>query len=164
MAGARWRMTNGKNFVGKATAYSATLTNTGAALVVESAAIGAEVMQQIIETTGTGWDGRLGPADGRIDSGDMVDDVSYDKVAHRGASRSSGRGSRSARFGWIKNYKDYYGYQDQGFENIYKKQESADGGPAGQTLPMNAYETGFYAAREHFRAGLQRLTRKTWGK
>jgi hypothetical protein len=156
-------MTNGKNFVGKATAYSATLTNTGAHLVVEAAAIGAETMQQIIETTGTGWDGRLGPNDGRVDSGHMLNDVSYDKQAHIGVSRT-GRGSRSARFGWIKNYQDYYGYQDQGFENIAKKMPSEDGGPPGYTLPMNAYETGFYAAREYFLAGLHGITRKTWGK
>lgn len=164
MAGrARWRMTNGKNFVGKATAYSQTLTTTGAALVVESAAVGAETMQQIIETSGTGWDGRLGPTDGRVDTGQMLAAVDYDKRARAGVSRT-GRGSRSARFGWIRDYRDYYGYQDQGFNNIMKKDSSADGGPPGYTLPMNAYETGFYAAREHFLAGLHRITRKTWGR
>lgn len=168
MAGARWRMTNSKGFVGKATAYSETLSTTGAQLVVESAAIGAETMQQVIESSGTGWDGRLGPAEGRVDSGQMLRDVSYDKQARHGVSRRTGRTSRYARFGWIKNYQDYYGYQNEGFTNLSKSEKNRNitwvTGSGGWTEGMNAYENGLYAAREHFRAGLKRLTKKTWGK
>ena len=162
--GARWRMTNTQQFVGKATAYSDSLSNTGAQLVVESAALGAETMQHIIETSGTGWEGRLGPNDGRIETGKMRDSVDYDKRASRGLSRGTGRLSRSARFGWINTMEDYFMYQNEGFTNIAKGYPSADGGPPGYTLGMNAYFPAKMIAREHFRAGLKRLTKKTWGK
>jgi len=161
---ARWRMTGGKNFTGKATAYSETLSNLGAHLVVESAKVGAETMQHIIETSGTGYDGRLGPTGGRVDSGNMLNSVDYERSATRGASRLSGRVSRSARFGWIKRYEDYFGYQNEGFNNVNKYVESADGGPAGYTLPMNAYEPAYYAAKMYFKAGIRALTKRSWGK
>lgn len=157
-------MTGSQKFTAKATAYSDTLSTLGAAVVVESAALGAEVMRHVISTSGTGWDDRLGPADGRIESGRMLADVKYDKRAAGGLSRLSGRVSRSARFGWLQRYQDYYGYQEQGFENIYKRKASDDGGPPGYTLPMNAYATAYYTAREHFRSRIRQITRKSWGK
>ena len=162
--GARWRMTNNKQFVGKATAYTEGLTTTGAHLVVDAARIGAETMQHIIETSGTGWDGRLGPADGRVDSGKMLAAVEYDKRADIGVSRRTGRLSRSARFGWISTMEDYFAYQNEGFSNAMKMKPSDDGGPPGYTLPMNAYFPAKMAAREYFRAGLKRITKRSWGK
>lgn len=167
-SGARWRMTGSKQFVAKATAYSDTLETLGAQVVVNAARLGAETMQDVISSSGTGWDGRLGPADGRIDSGAMLSDVTYDKRARAGGARLSGRTSRSARFGWLRRFRDYYGYQEEGFVNVLKNEENRNKtwvtGSGGWTEGMGAYATAYYVAREYFRSEIRRITRRTWGR
>ena len=84
---------------------------------------GATVMKQKIQGGGTGntwdpsWDsmpnakaGRHASSPGRVASGDMLSDVKGD-VTRSGSSIVS-------RFGWIDNYEDYYGAQENGFDNM----------------------------------------------
>ena len=165
---ARWRATKLKQYRSKLTAYSDTLDNLGARAVVDAARIGAETMQEIIATSGTGWENR----EGRIDTGKMIGDVDYQRVATRGLSKGSARVSRSATFGWIRHYEEYYGMQDHGFVNIYKLErnrgetwKTGEGGPpVGKTVGMNAYATAHLAAREFFRREINRLTKTAWRK
>ena len=86
----------------------------------ELAEEGQKKMQEIILTTGTNkrwtspWKSqktgrvRLGSGPARVDSGDMLKNV--------GIRIEGGRNfiARSA-FGWVNEFEDYYGYQDEGF-------------------------------------------------
>ena len=65
-----------------------------------AAELGAEEMRDVIQNSGTGWEGRQG----RVDTGSMLDSVVSEKN----------------RFGWLKNYKEYFGMQDSGFVNLRK--------------------------------------------
>jgi len=86
----------------------------------ELAEEGKKKMQEIIMTSGTNkrwkspWKSektgrvRLGSGTARVDSGDMIRAV--------GVRTEGGTGTvaRSA-FGWVREFEDYYGYQDEGF-------------------------------------------------
>lgn len=74
----------------------------------------AEYMQNLIATRSTGWgefmrSEGLGHGPGRNRTGQMSRDVTY--RAEVGPKR------QYVRVGWIKNYEDYYGYQETGFRN-----------------------------------------------
>lgn len=82
--------------------------------VVEDAAeYGAARMREMIASRGTGYVGR-GPRatpDGRIDTGQMYDDVSVGNVRHNPSGVA-------VNFGWVGNVEDYYRYQEDGFKNV----------------------------------------------
>lgn len=148
---------SGKNrFIARATSFEENLISLGANAAVDAARLGAEVMEQTIQTSGTGYKGH----EGRIESGGMLRDVDYDKRATAGESRTN-RTSRSARFGWISGWEDYYKYQELGFVNRLKRVANS-GGPPGYTYGMKAYANGYYAAQERLRANIQGITKKAW--
>lgn len=159
--------TQTSRLVGSLTAYADSLDSLGAQAVVNAARLGAETMRSVAEDSGTGWPNG-GPAGGpRSDTGDMIRDITYDKVARRGVSKS-GRVSRTARFGWINRKRDYYLYQDRGFINVKKNPENRGvtwtTGMGGWTEGMAAIELAQLVSRETFRAEMSRLTRKSWRK
>lgn len=96
----------------------------GQDLQMELAKAGRDEMVRLIETRGTGrqwkkpWRGRKSgrykqtSSPGRVDSGDMRNAVGV--RFERGAQQTN------VAFGWIRNFENYFGYQDQGF---YHKQK-----------------------------------------
>lgn len=166
--GMRFNLHGKNDFVARATAFSKNLLTTGAEAAIDAARAGAEEMERVIQISGTGWENKPG----RIDSGNMLRDVGYERRASRGMSRS-GSASRSATFGWIDGYADYYQYQEEGFVNLRKNREnegitwggtpfSGTGGPPGWTAAMGAYAAGYIAARERLRENINNITRKAW--
>lgn len=99
------------------------IANSG--LQIELAEEGRDKMKELIETGGTGvsWQrshyakdseksGRLrgGSSPGRVNTGNMRDSVSV---------RFEGQGSKKiGAFGWIRNFENYFGYQDNGFYHV----------------------------------------------
>jgi hypothetical protein len=73
------------------------------------AAQSAEEMQHYIATRGTAASGHSG----RVDTGDMINDVGYRKNPHGGSTVFSWE------FGWIHGFEKYYSYQERGFEQTY---------------------------------------------
>ena len=102
----------------------------GQDLQIELARAGRDEMVRLIETRGTGrqwnkpWRGRKSgrykqtSSPGRVDSGDMRDAVGV--RFERGAQQTN------AAFGWIRNFENYFGYQDQGFYHV-KANRMVDG-------------------------------------
>lgn len=77
--------------------------------VADAGAEGASEMRQMISTRGTAKGGRNPSNPGRIDTGDMLNDVK---------SKSSGSaGSVRAQFGWLGGQQKYYHYQEKGFRH-----------------------------------------------
>ena len=77
--------------------------------------LGAEYMQDLIATRSTGWgefmrSEGLGHGPGRNRTGQMSRDVMY--------RAEVGPKKQYVRVGWLKNYEDYYGYQETGFRNF----------------------------------------------
>lgn len=133
-------------------AYTERLAKGGEAIAREAAEIGAKVMRQAINTSGTGWEGR----EARRDTSAMYRSVSSAKSAVRGTARTGSKRA-SYRFGYIRGRaEDYFHYQDEGFRNINKKNSSADGAPAGYTMGTFALASGWYAAREYMRRALKK--------
>ena len=166
--GARFNMRGSKQFIARATAFSANLENTGADAVLDAAKLGADVMEERILHSGTGWEGR----EGRTDSRKMLENVDSDTTSRRGRTKG-GAASRSARFGWIDGWADYYRHQEEGFVNLRKNRENegttwggtefaGQGGPPGWTEGMGAYAAGFIAARERLRQNVDHITRRAW--
>lgn len=100
-------------------------------MTIEVAEFGAEVVREIIRTEGTNriWPGgpwrsektgrlRFGSGPGRIDSGDMLNNVTVQ--FQRGDKQSR------AVFGWVRTYEEYYKYQEEGFIH-WKSGESVPG-------------------------------------
>jgi hypothetical protein len=76
---------------------------------------GAEYMKELIATRSTGWgefmrSQGLGHGEGRNRTGQMSRDVTY--------RAEVGPKKQYVRIGWIRNYEDYYGYQETGFRNF----------------------------------------------
>lgn len=112
-------------------------------LQIELARAGEEKMKQLIETRGTGdelWgytvrnkngttrfkarplpakirprSGNLKPSggQGRVNTGKMRDSV--------GVRFESGGKKVISAFGWIRNFEDYFGYQEEGFRHVQAK-------------------------------------------
>lgn len=82
---------------------------------------GAETVDDLIASRGTGrtWKrvrykrgiARSGSKNGRDWTGDMRGDAGDNESFRKGSDVAVGR------FGWYKNYKDYYGEQEGGFEH-----------------------------------------------
>lgn len=77
----------------------------------EIAAQGAEEMRGYINTRGTNWSRSQGRA-GRVDTGQMLDDVSYRQNPHHSARIFSWE------FGWINAFQQYFGFQERGFRHV----------------------------------------------
>lgn len=75
-------------------------------VVADAAEEGANITKHHIETRGTMKSGKRG----RVETGEMRDSVTSEV-------KKSG-GDVTASFGWIGDAKDYYKYQEQGFNHI----------------------------------------------
>lgn len=100
---------------------------------------GAEAMEMVIATSGTGWKDRQG----RVETGKMLD-----HVKEFGTERDGNR--VEGKFGW-DDPENYFIYQEQGFRHWISGKD---------VVPMHALLTGFVAAREHVIRGLGRMLRK----
>ena len=120
-----------------------------------SAELGAEEMRDVIQNSGTGWEGRQG----RVDTGSMLESVA----------------SEGNRFGWLRNYREYFGMQDSGFVNLRKNAKNGPGsdnptwltgtgGPPGTTEAMKAMDTARLVARGTMYNLARRALRKAWSK
>lgn len=116
-----------------------------------AAELGAEEMRDVIQNSGTGWENRQG----RVDTGAMLDSVV----------------SEWNRFGWLKNYKEYFGMQDSGFVNIRKNSENegrtwdtGTGGPPGTTEAMRAMDTARLVTRGTMYNLARKVLRNAWRK
>ena len=116
-----------------------------------SAELGAEEMRDVIQNSGTGWEGRPG----RVDTGSMLESVV----------------SEGNRFGWLRNYREYFGMQDSGFVNLRKNSENegrtwitGTGGPPGTTEAMKAMDTARLVARGTMYNLARKALRKAWSK
>lgn len=76
-------------------------------LVEDAAEEGKNIAQHNVETRGTAKSGKRG----RIETRQMLDAIDAE-TTHRD------KRSVKSRFGWIKEFKDYFGYQEEGFEHI----------------------------------------------
>lgn len=78
---------------------------------------GEQAMKEAISTRGTGktwshpWYGRTGSMPGRVDQGDMLDDV-------RGILTKKTKREAAGNLGWDEGSPDYYRYQEEGFDHI----------------------------------------------
>lgn len=82
-------------------------------IVEDSAEYGAAQMRYYIATRGTGYVGRGERAtpEGRIDTGQMYDDVGVGQVRHNPSGVA-------INFGWVGNVEDYYRWQEDGFGTV----------------------------------------------
>jgi len=146
-----------KQFKTLLTNYTSGLAD-GARDITENAAKdGAAIMRLVVATSGTGWENRQG----RIETGEMYNDID---AAPR-EERISARGNSVIQweFGWINGFEDYYRYQEEGFNNIWKSRPSADGGGPRHTLPMNAYATAYTEISERFKNDMRAyVNKKGW--
>lgn len=89
------------------------LQNSSDDIVLDSAGYGAELMRRYIATRGTGYVGpglRATP-DGRIDTGQMYDDVGVGQIRRNPSGVA-------INFGWVGNVEDYYRWQEDGFGKV----------------------------------------------
>ena len=100
--------------------FTATLRSRAKALrdgsdevVLDSAEYGAGLMRHYIETRGTGYvgPGLRATAEGRIDTGQMYDDVGVGQVRRNPSGVA-------VNFGWVGNVEDYYRWQEDGFGKV----------------------------------------------
>lgn len=77
--------------------------------VYAAADLGVEEMQHLISVRGTAKGGRRPEIAGRIDTGQMKNDVDR--------KRSGNQHFVTAKFGWVKNREDYYVLQEEGFRH-----------------------------------------------
>lgn len=155
----------------------------------EVAKFGAERMKEYIKQRGTSFSraaqaAGINKGPGRIRTGNMYNSVDYRVEA--GGSRVSGA------FGWIRNFEQYFEYQEMGFRNIFIASYAGSslrvagsnagrfiraGGPIVRKNPFGGYKNtpGMFALRDA-RADVQneiprlaqkyrsRITRKLNGK
>lgn len=107
---------NLNNFYKKMDAAEASMTIASAEAVDELGQIGADEMRKVIRESESSFSSTklqygLGPA-GRIRTGAMLRSVA--SRLRRGTSQII------VEVGYLRNYQDYFGYQDQGFLNVWK--------------------------------------------
>lgn len=135
----------------------------------ELAKFGSEKMRQYIKERGTSFSAAAASAGinrgpGRIRTGNMFNSVDY-RV-------ESGPTKTSAAFGWIRNFENYFVYQELGFKNIYiasytgsGKLRVVGGQPVVRKNPYGGSKNtkGMFAlrdARADAQAEVPRLTKK----
>jgi hypothetical protein len=85
-------------------------------LTTEAANYGADRMVEYIGSRATDnlwekpWNGKIGSFVGRVTTGTMINAV--------GARSERGPEQSRAAFGWIRNVKDYFKYQENGFWHV----------------------------------------------
>lgn len=120
-----------------------------------AAKLGAEEMRDVIQNSGTGWEGRQG----RVDTGSMLESVA----------------SEGNRFGWLRNYREYFGMQDSGFVNLRKNAKNGPGsenpmwitgtgGPPGTTEGMRAMDNARLVTRGTMYNLARKVLRNAWRK
>jgi hypothetical protein len=88
-------------------------------LAAEAANFGADKMSEYISSRGTGnlwerpWGGKAGSFIGRVTTGEMLNSVQA--RAERGPDQAR------ASFGWLRNVKDYFKYQEEGFYHVLSR-------------------------------------------
>ena len=149
MAKADWKPGNLLAFQQRVSKLPPAVRLEGEQATIEVAALAAEEMRDVIENSGTGWEGRKG----RVASGDMLRAVA----------------SEGNRFGWLAGYRDYFGLQNRGFVNLRKNAKNegitwitGTGGPPGTTEGMQALETARLVGRGQMYNRAKRLLSKAW--
>lgn len=144
------------------------------AFAEELARFGSERMKEYIKTRGTAFSSAaqssgINRGPGRIRTGNMYNSVDYRVEA--GPTRIS------AAFGWIRNFEQYFIYQEQGFRNIWIATYTASGklrrgpdtpvsnGPIVRRNPYGGFKRtpGMFAlrdARADTQAEIPRISRK----
>jgi hypothetical protein len=111
----------------------------------DAAEFGAQRMREYIATRGTGWVGKgiRATPEGRIDTGQMYDDVKAGPVRHNPSGVA-------VNFGWVGNVESYYAAQEKGFVNTFT------GRPV---PPMHALMDATIETRVYFYRELKRRLR-----
>jgi uncharacterized protein (DUF169 family) len=140
----------------------------------ELAEFGAERMREYIKQRGTKFSAAaaaagLNKGPGRIRTGKMYDSVDA-RVSLVGSNASGTR--VSAEFGWIRNFEEYFEYQETGFKNNFiaaytgsGRLRIVNGGPVIMRNPFGGYKNtkGMFALRDSgadAESQLPRLTTK----
>jgi hypothetical protein len=140
----------------------------------ELAEFGANRMREYIKQRGTAFSAAAAAAGvnkgpGRIRTGKMYDSVDA-RVSLAGSNASGTR--VSAEFGWIRNFEEYFEYQETGFKNKFiaaytgaGRLRVVNGGPIIMRNPFGGYKNtkGMFALRDSgidAESELPRLTKK----
>ena len=140
----------------------------------ELAKFGADRMREYIKQRGTKFSAAAASAGinrgpGRIRSGNMYNSVDH-RVTSIGSNASTSR--VSAEFGWIRNFEQYFEYQELGFRNFFiaaysgsGKLRVVNGQPVISRNPFGGYKNtkGMFALRDSradAEAEVPRLTKK----
>ena len=118
-----------------------------------------EEMQRIIRDSESSW-GRFrisaglgGKGTGRYDTGEMHDSVTY--VTEQAKDRIS------VRVGWVRNFQDYFGYQDSGFKNWYTLGGFLGNIPWFRRMPSPIDQEGIHALRDSRMLAVQLMDEKS---
>jgi hypothetical protein len=105
-----------------------------------SAEYGAELMREYISTRGTGYIGKgaRATAEGRIDTGKMIDAVGVSPVRHNPSGVA-------VNFGWVNETEEYFSYQELGTRSI---------------SPMHALLDATIRTREYFYDEIKHMVRE----
>ena len=87
---------------------------------------------------------RSGPNRGRVATGRMKNALTY-------RLNAQGRGLATIRVGWLNNYQDYFGYQDQGFTSGGYRERVQDPVSAVEGMKLMAHMR-FYMRDQHDKA------------
>lgn len=145
-----------------------------ALMAEELAKFGADRMREYIKQRGTAFSAAAAAAGinrgpGRIRTGKMYESVDH-RVTSIGSNASATR--VSAEFGWIRNFEEYFEYQETGFRNIFiasytgsGKLRVVGGKPVIAKNPFGGYKNtkGMFALRDSradAEAELPKLTKK----
>lgn len=102
--------------------------------LAELAAASAEEMKGYISTRGTEYSRSQG-REGRIDSGEMINDVTFRKIPIPDPT------VHIWEFGWIDTFLKYFKYQEEGFNHVY----------GGSVIGMFALKDASTTARDRIR-------------
>jgi hypothetical protein len=117
-----------------------------------------EEMQRIIRESVSPWgkfrmsEGLGGKGAGRYDTGLMHDSVTY--VTEQAKDRVS------VRVGWVRNFEDYFGYQEGGFKNWYTLGGFFNNRPWFRRMPAPVDQEGIFALRDSRMLAVQLMGEK----
>ena len=128
-------------------------------MLTEIADASKEEMQRIIRESVSPWgefrlsNGLGGKGPGRYDTGAMHDSVTY--VTEQAKDRVS------VRVGWVRNFQDYFGYQDSGFKNWYTLGGFIINRPWFRRMPSPVDQEGIHALRDSRMLAVQLMNEKS---
>jgi hypothetical protein len=118
------------------------IDNSATEIAERAAEFGAARMREYIATRGTGYVGKgyRATPEGRIDTGQMYDDVGVSQVRHNPSGIA-------VNFGWVGDVESYYAAQEEGFTNPFT------GRPV---PPMHALLDATIETRQYFYSELRK--------